>query len=91
VFRLEDRAAQRFENSATGFRALRNWLGKVPIARIVFEPTGPYHKAFEATLGETFPLVKVNPLQARRSRLRPRRLGPGKRAFSGTCTLRAAD
>jgi transposase len=36
------------------------------VARIVFEPTGPYHKAFEAALGENFPLVKVNPLQARR-------------------------
>ena len=66
VFRLEDAAAQRFENSAAGFRALRKWLGEVPIARIVFEPTGPYHKAFEAALGGTFPLVKVNPLQARR-------------------------
>lgn len=66
VFRLEDGAAQRFENSAAGFRALRKWLGKAPIARIVFEPTGPYHKAFEAALGQTFPLVKVNPLQARR-------------------------
>ncbi|PTX38097.1 IS110 family transposase [Allosediminivita pacifica] len=66
VFRLEDQAAQRFENSAAGFRALREWLGKAPVARIVFEPTGPYHKAFEAALGETFPLVKVNPLQARR-------------------------
>ena len=66
VFRLEDQAAQRFENSSAGFRALRKWLGKVPVARIVFEPTGPYHKAFEAALGEVFPLVKVNPLQARR-------------------------
>lgn len=66
AFRLEDGAAQRFENSATGFRALGKWLGKAPVARIVFEPTGPYHKAFEAALGETFPLVKVNPLQARR-------------------------
>jgi transposase len=66
VFRLEDRSAQRFENSAAGFRALTKWLGKAPVARIVFEPTGPYHKAFEAMLGEAFPLVKVNPLQARR-------------------------
>jgi transposase len=32
----------------------------------VFEATGPYHRAFEAALGEKFPLVKVNPLQARR-------------------------
>jgi len=66
VFRLEDGAAQRFENSAAGFRALSKWLSKAPVARIVFEPTGPYHKAFESALGKTFPLVKVNPLQARR-------------------------
>ena len=66
VFRLEDGEAQRFENSAAGFRALKKWLGKVPVARVVFEPTGPYHKAFEVALGETLPMVKVNPLQARR-------------------------
>ena len=66
AFRLEDGAAQRFENSAAGFRALIKWLGKGPVARIVFEPTGPYHKAFEMALGEKYPLVKVNPLQARR-------------------------
>lgn len=45
---------------------MARWLGKFPVARVVFEPTGAYHKAFEAALGETFPLVKVNPLQARR-------------------------
>ena len=66
AFRLEDGAAQRFENSAAGFRALRKWLGTAPVVRIVFEATGAYHKAFEAALGKTFPLVKVNPLQARR-------------------------
>lgn len=66
VFRLEDGAAQRFDNTALGFRALGKWLGRAPVARIVFEPTGAYHKAFEAALGERFPLVKVNPLQARR-------------------------
>jgi transposase len=66
VFRLEDQAAQQFENSPDGFRALIKWLGKLPVARIVFEATGPYHRAFEAALGEKFPLVKVNPLQARR-------------------------
>ncbi len=36
------------------------------MARIALEATGPYHKAFEVALGEAFPLVKVNPLQARR-------------------------
>ena len=66
VFRLEDGMAKRFDNSIAGFRALTRWLGKTPVARVVFEPTGPYHKAFEVALGEKFPLVKVNPLQARR-------------------------
>jgi transposase len=66
AFRTDDRAAQGFDNSAVGFRALTEWLGKAPVARIVFEPTGPYHKAFEAALGAEFPMVKVNPLQARR-------------------------
>ena len=66
AFRLEDRAAQRFENSARGFRALIKWLGRTPVARIVYEPTGPYHRAFEVALSGRFPLVKVNPLQARR-------------------------
>lgn len=32
----------------------------------MFEPTGPYHRAFETALSGKFPLVKVNPLQARR-------------------------
>lgn len=66
VLRLEDGATVRFDNAAAGFRALIKWLGKQPVARIVFEPTGPYHRAFEAALGGKFPLVKVNPLQARR-------------------------
>ena len=66
VFRLEDEAARRFENSAAGFRALVKWLGKAAVARIVFEPTGPYHRAFETTLSGKFPLVKVNPLQGKR-------------------------
>jgi len=66
VFRLEDGATAQFDNAAAGFRALIKWLGKQPIARIVFEPTGPYHRAFEAALDQKFPLVKVNPLQARR-------------------------
>jgi len=66
AFRLEDGATQRFDNSVAGYRALTKWLGKAPVARIVFELTGPYHRAFEVKLGEMFHLVKVNPLQARR-------------------------
>ena len=66
AFRQEDQAAQQFENTPRGIRALIRWLGQTPVARIVFEPTGPYHRAFEAALAGKFPLVKVNPLQARR-------------------------
>jgi len=66
AFRLEDETAQRFENTSRGFRALIKWLGAIPVARIVFEPTGPYHRAFDSALSGKVPLVKVNPLQARR-------------------------
>jgi transposase len=42
---------------------LRKGLGE----RVVFEPTGPYHRAFERTLGVAdVPCAKVNPRQARR-------------------------
>jgi transposase len=66
AFRQEDQAARQFENAPQGLRALIRWLGKTPVARIVFEPTGPYHRALETALSGKFPLVKVNPLQARR-------------------------
>ena len=66
AFRPEDQSARQFENSPRGIRALTRWRGQTPVARIVFEPTGPYHRAFEAALSGKLPLVKVNPLQARR-------------------------
>jgi len=66
AFRLEDETAQRFENTPRGFRALMKWLGAGSVARIVFEPTGPYHRALETALSGRFPRVMVNPLQARR-------------------------
>ena len=66
AFRLQDEASARFENSPRGFRALVKWLGVSAISRIVFEPTGPYHRAFEKALSGKFALVKINPLQARR-------------------------
>lgn len=66
VFDAERREAKRFENSISGFRAFEKWLGKLDITRVVYEPTGPYHRNFEECFCEKLPLVKVNPLQARR-------------------------
>jgi transposase len=66
VFHLDEQRAQRFDNTQAGLRALQRWLGARPLARVVYEPTGPYHRLFEETLAGKLPLVKVNPLQARR-------------------------
>ncbi len=43
AFRLEDAIPKRFENSPRGLRALARWLDTVPLARVVFEATGPVH------------------------------------------------
>lgn len=66
AFRLEDKAVARFGNSPCGLRGLIKWLGETPVARVTFEPTGAYHRAFERALSGKVPLVKINPLQARR-------------------------
>jgi transposase len=59
--------ARRFLHTRTGRSGLIAWLAKFTIVRIVFEPTGPYHHAFERHLAEAgLPLAKVNPRQARR-------------------------
>ena len=59
--------ARRFGNSRKGRCALIAWLAEIPVARVVFEPTGSYHHGFERQLAEAgLPLCKVNPRQARR-------------------------
>jgi transposase len=59
--------ARRFGNSHKGRRALIAWLAEVPVARVVFEPTGSYHHGFERQMADAgLPLCKVNPRQARR-------------------------
>ncbi len=68
AFRFEDEAAVCFENSPRGLKSLTKWLGATPVARFVFEATGPYHRALEKAFSGKVPLVKVNPLQARRLR-----------------------
>jgi transposase len=60
-------AACRFGNTRTGRCGLIAWLAQFTIGRVVFEPTGPYHHAFERQFAQAgLPLAKVNPRQARR-------------------------
>jgi transposase len=55
VFRLENGAARRFENTAAGFRALVKWLGEAPVARIVFEQREPITRRSRRRLPTGFP------------------------------------
>ena len=60
-------ATRRFANDKRGHKALIEWLAETPANRVVFEPTGPYHRGVERALGIAgVPFVKVNPRQARR-------------------------
>lgn len=66
AYRMSDGKSRRFTNDKTGHRALVNWGGQSGV-RVVYEPTGPYHRALERKLADAgFALVKVNPRQARR-------------------------
>ena len=55
----------RFANDATGFEALTVWIGS-GVERLVYESTGPWHRAFEEALAGTLPLSRVNAKRARR-------------------------
>ena len=66
VHRLPGDERRRFDNSKAGHKALIRWIGDTP-ARIVYEPTGHYHRALERALAAAgVPIAKVNPRQARR-------------------------
>lgn len=65
--RLPGGAARQFTNDKHGLHALIGWISALDVERIVYEPTGAYHRGFEETLSATgLPLARVNPLQARR-------------------------
>jgi len=71
--RFSDGESHRFANDRAGHKAFMTWLGKraspqsLAGLRVVYEPTGPYHRAFERRLADAgLDLVKVNPRQARR-------------------------
>lgn len=58
---------RQFTNDATGYRAVLGWVAGRPVARLVFEASGAYHRAFERAMGEAgLALCKVNPARARR-------------------------
>lgn len=58
---------RQFPNDPKGFKSILRWIADRPVTRLVFEATGPYHRAFERAMGEAgLPLCKVNPRQARR-------------------------
>lgn len=66
AFRLSPPEHRQFTNDRAGCAALIRWIGK-PAARVVFEPTGAYHRFFEASLvAAGIEVVKVNPRAARR-------------------------
>jgi len=66
VYRLSTGDAAQFPNSSAGLRAVRRWIGEQMPDLVVFEATGAYHAALERHFAGVLPLVKVNPLQARR-------------------------
>ncbi len=47
AFRLATGEHRQFPNDKPGCKALMRWIGKAP-ARVVFEPTGPYHRVLGA-------------------------------------------
>lgn len=64
--RLPDQAARQFKNTKAGVLAFMKWAG-FGVERIVYEPTGPYHRMFESVCAKAgLTLLKVNPKNARR-------------------------
>jgi transposase len=66
LHRLPDNTRLQIANNEKGFKALVKWLGTTALERIVFEPTGAHHKAFEAFLAsQGLAFSKVNPRHVR--------------------------
>jgi transposase len=47
LYGLPDGGTLNVANNRKGFAAIVRWIGTKSVTRIVYEPTGPYHKAFE--------------------------------------------
>ncbi|NSZ66839.1 MULTISPECIES: IS110 family transposase [Rhizobium/Agrobacterium group] len=64
---LPDGRSLTVANDRKGFAAIVRWIGTKGVERIVYEPTGACHKAFERfMMVQRLPLSKVNPRLARR-------------------------
>lgn len=64
--RWPDGETCRVANDAAGHRALIRWIG-ADVARVAFEATGAYHRAFERALHRAgVPCAKLNPARVRR-------------------------
>ena len=56
-----------FANDKCGRRAVRNWLLRLGVTRVVFEPTGRYHRGLHQCLFDAgLETVLANPLHSRR-------------------------
>jgi transposase len=47
AFNNEHQQARHFDITARGFHAFERWLRTLRIARVVYEPTGPYYRNLE--------------------------------------------
>lgn len=67
IHRLPENRTLEVRNDKAGLTKLLRWLGRDEALRVVFEPTGPYHRLLERTLAAAgVAMIKVNPRQARR-------------------------
>ena len=67
LHKLPDSERLLVSNDRKGFAVILKWIGDDVVERIVYEPTGAYHKAFERfMIVAGLPLSKVNPRFARR-------------------------
>lgn len=67
LYSLPNGQTLKVANDRKGFAAILKWIGTKRVVRIVYEPTGPYHKAFERLMMvQGVALSEVNPRSARR-------------------------
>ena len=53
AYELPSQRAARFANHASGFKRLAEWIG-APVQCVVYESTGPWHRALEEALADTY-------------------------------------